>query len=140
MSIDQRDLILCVRKYRKYDDELKELNAKAYDIRQEKKIVELEMGDILKRATYSHIHKLELPDDKSEIRIARPEQWSKGWTLSVKELTTLVQAYFATPGPKTADGCVDYIVKQRRADLVSTEFSFSRIVRTDVDDANEGAE
>jgi hypothetical protein len=139
MSIDQRDLIQCVRKYRKYDDELKELNSKTYDIRQEKKLIELEMSDILKRPTYSHIHKLDLPDDKSEIKIARPEQWSKGWTLSVKELTTLVQAYFALPGSKTADGCVDYIVKQRRSDLVSTEFSFSRIVRVEVDD-NEGTE
>lgn len=141
MATDQRDLIQCVRKYRTYDSEIKKLNTASYDLREKKKLIELEMGDILRRQAFSHIHKLDLPDDKSEIRIARPEQWSKGWTLSVKDLTTLVQGYFALPGSKNADTCVEYIVKQRRADLVSTEFSFSRIVRADVDDEeHEGTE
>jgi hypothetical protein len=92
------------------------------------------MGDILKRPSFAHLHKLELPDDKSEIRIGRPEQWSRGWTLSAKELTGLVQSYFALPGPKTADTCLEYILKKRREDLISKDFSFTRIVRTDVDD------
>lgn len=136
-SLDQKDLISCVRKYRKYDDDLKKLNAAANELREKRKLVELEMGDILRRNAFSHIHKLDLPDDKSEIKIARPEQWSKGWTLSAKELATLVTAYFATPGPKNAADCVNYVVTQRKNDLVSKEFSFTRIIRTDVDDADD---
>ena len=132
--MDQKDLISCVRKYRKYDDDLKKLNAAATELREKRKLIELEMGDILRRNAFSQIHKLDLPDDKSEIKIARPEQWSRGWTLSVKELTTLVTSYFASPGPKTAKDCVDYVVAQRKSDLVSKDFSFTRIVRTDVDD------
>jgi hypothetical protein len=136
-KMDQKDLIACVRKYRKYDDDLKKLNAATNDLREKRKLVELEMGDILRRNAFSHIHKLDLPDDKSEIKIARPEQWSKGWTLSAKELATLVTAYFATPGPKTAKDCIEYVVTQRKNDLVSKEFSFTRIIRTDVDDDDE---
>jgi hypothetical protein len=135
--MDQKDLITCVRKYRKYDDDLKKLNAAANELREKRKLVELEMGDILRRPTFSQIHKLDLPDDKSEIRIARPEQWSRGWTLSAKELATLVSSYFATPGQKTAKDCVEYIVAQRKNDLVSKDFSFTRIIRTDVDDQDE---
>lgn len=132
--MDQKDLITCVRKYRKIDDDLKKLNAATTELREKRKLIELEMGDILRRNAFSQIHKLDLPDDKSEIKISRPEQWSRGWTLSVKELTSLVTSYFASPGPKTAKECIDYVVTQRKSDLVSKDFSFTRSLRTDVDD------
>lgn len=126
--MDQRDLIKCVRKYREYDDALKQLNSKANDLRERRKMVELEMGDILKRSDFSHIFKMELPDDKSAIKIQRPETWSKPWSLSVRELTALVQEYFRQPGTKDADTCLAYIVKKRKEDLIAKDFSFSRIL------------
>lgn len=133
--MDQRDLVKCVRKYREYDDALKQLNSKANELREKRKIVELEMGDILKRPNFSHLFKLELPDDKSAIKIQRPDTWSKPWNLSVRELTTLVQEYFNQPGVKDADTCLAYIVKRRKEDLVAKDFSFSRILTMEDNDA-----
>lgn len=126
--MDQRDLIHCVRKYREYDDTLKQLNAKANEIREKRKIIELEMGDILKRPNFSHIFKLEIADDKSAIKIQRPDTWSKPWNLSVRDLTALVQEYFRQPGTKDADTCLAYIVKRRKEDLIAKDFSFSRML------------
>jgi hypothetical protein len=137
MQQDQRDLVSCVRKYRAYDDHLKKLNNAANDVREKKKIVELEMGDILARPTFSHLHKLDISDDKSFIKISRPGQYSKGWSLSTRDLTTYLQEYFAKPGPKTAEDCAKYIIDKRRAELVSSDFSFSRILRLDDNTADE---
>lgn len=134
--MDQRDLIKCVRQYRQYDDALKQLNSKANEIREKRKIVELEMGDILKRPDFAHVFKLEIADDKSAIKIQRPDTWSKPWNLSVRDLTVLVQEYFQQPGVKDADTCLAYIVKRRKEDLVAKDFSFSRIVSLDDNDAN----
>lgn len=133
--MDQRDLITCVRKYREYDDELKELNARVNELREKRKIVELEMGDILKRPNFAHVFKLDIADDKSAIKIQRPDTWSKPWNLSVRELTTLVQEYFSQKGPKDADTCLAFIIKRRKDDLVAKDFSFSRIVRVEDNDA-----
>jgi hypothetical protein len=126
--MDQRDLIKCVRQYRQYDDALKQLNSKANEIREKRKIVELEMGDILKRPDFSHVFKLEIADDKSAIKIQRPDTWSKPWNMSVRDLSVLVQEYFQQPGIKDADTCLAYIIKRRKEDLVAKDFSFSRII------------
>ena len=131
MEQDQRDLVNCVRKYRLYDDHLKKLNTAANDVREKKKIIELEMSDILARNQFSHIHKLDISDDKSIIKISRPGQYSKGWSLSTRDLTTYLQEYFAKPGVKTAEDCAKYIIDKRRAELVSSDFSFSRILRAE---------
>ena len=127
MSQDQRDLVNCVRKYRTLDEKRVKYNEELAKIREEIKITELEMGDILKRSQYSHVFKLDIADDNSAILIQRPEQWSKPWSLSIKDLTTYVTEFFTNQThPKTPAACVAYVVNRRRKDLVSTDFSFSR--------------
>ena len=134
------ELIKCVRKYRNLDDQAKELNAKLYKLREDKKIVELEMTDILKSAQYATINKLELNDDNSVIRIKRPDTWSKPWSLSTKDLQTHLNAFWASGKPKTADECFKYIVDKRKSALIATDFSFTRAqLQQDSDDENAGA-
>ena len=41
--MDQRDLVRCIRKYRTYDNELKALNTQTHKLRENKKIVEMEI-------------------------------------------------------------------------------------------------
>lgn len=131
------ELIKCVRKYRALDDELKELNSKTYKLREDRKIVELEMSDILKSTNYATIHKLEIKDDNSVIKIQRPDMWSKPWSLSVKDLKMYLDEYWAKPGPKNADDCLKYIVDERKKNLVATEFAFTRNkLVLDSEDAN----
>lgn len=135
-SVDQKDLVRCVRKYRQYDDELKDLNAKANKIREDRRVVEMEMGDILRKTQYSQIHKLDIADDKSVIKIQRPEQWSKPWSLSAKDMARYIHEYFGNERTPSPTDCIEFIVKQKRKDLIATEFSFSRMLRLE-DNGNE---
>jgi hypothetical protein len=128
-AVDQRDLVKAVRKYRAYDDELKDLNAKVHKLRENKKFVENEMSDILRRANFQNLHKLEIQDDGSYIKIQRPQTWSKPWSLSQKELKDLIGSY---TGPIT--DLFRWIVERKKQDMVSQDFSFKRIMSVDTND------
>ena len=128
-SLDQRDLVKAVRKYRNLDDQLKELNTKTYKLREDKKFVENEMSDILRRANFQTLNKLEIQDDGSYIKIQRPETWSKPWSLSQKELKDLIGSY---SGPM--DGLFNWIVEHKKQDMVSKEFAFKRLTNVDSND------
>jgi hypothetical protein len=133
--MDQRDLVRAVRKYRNLDDELKELNAKVYKLREDKKFVENEMSDILRRANFQNLHKLEIQDDGSYIKIQRPETWSKPWSLSQKELKDLLSSY---TGP--ISDLFRWIVERKKQDMVSKEFAFKRLMAVDNNDGEGGTD
>jgi hypothetical protein len=133
--MDQRDLVRAVRKYRNLDDELKELNAKVYKLREDKKFVENEMSDILRRANFQNLHKLEIQDDGSYIKIQRPETWSKPWSLSQKELKDLLSTY---TGP--ISDLFRWIVERKKQDMVSKEFAFKRLMAVDNNDGEGGTD
>ena len=131
-TVDQRDLVKCVRKFRTLDDELKVANTRIHKLREDKKFVESEMSDILKRTAFQGINKLEIQDDGSFIKVQRPETWNKPWSLSQKELKEHISSY---SGP--LDGLFKYIVDRKKTDMVAKEFAFRRIVN--MDDNNDDA-
>jgi hypothetical protein len=136
-SIDQRDLVKAVRKYRSIDDELKDLNGKVYKLRENKKFVENEMSDILRRNNFQNLHKLEIQDDGSYIKIQRPDTWSKPWNLSQKELKELIASYVnggATGNKPWPEELFDWIVKTKKEDLVARDFAFKRVMSVDTND------
>jgi len=131
-TLDQRDLVKCVRKFRTLDDELKVVNSRVQKLREDKKFVESEMSDILRRTAFQGINKLEIQDDGSFIKVQRPETWNKPWSLSQKELKDLIGGY---SGP--LDGLFKWIVDRKKTDMVAKEFAFRRIVN--IDDNNDDA-
>jgi hypothetical protein len=131
-TVDQRDLVKCVRKFRTLDDELKVVNTRIHKLREDKKFVESEMSDILKRTAFQGINKLEIQDDGSFIKVQRPDTWNKPWSLSQKELKDLIGSY---SGP--LDGLFKWIVDRKKTDMVAKEFAFRRIVN--MDDNNDDA-
>jgi hypothetical protein len=131
-TLDQRDLVKCVRKFRTLDDELKVVNTRVHKLREDKKFVESEMSDILKRTAFQGINKLEIQDDGSFIKVQRPDTWNKPWSLSQKELKDLIGSY---SGP--LDGLFKWIVDRKKTDMVAKEFAFRRIVN--MDDNNDDA-
>lgn len=139
-SIDQRDLVKAVRKYRSLDDQLKALNTNVYKLREDKKFVENEMGDILRRANFRTLNKLEIQDDGSYIKIQRPETWSKPWSLSQKELKDLTASYFVSGISQSADGLVKWIVDHKKTDMIAKEFSFKRVMIVDNNDGDDETE
>jgi predicted nuclease with TOPRIM domain len=127
MSSTKAELVNCVRKYRTLDNRLKTLNQETQKLREDRKIIEMDMSDLLKTPEFATISKLEINDDNSYIKIQRPDMWSKPWSLSAKDLKTHLENFWRTNEPKTAETCYAYIVDKRKNDLVSTEFSFSRL-------------
>lgn len=125
---DQRDLVRCVRNYRSLDDKLKEFNKQVYKLREEKKLIEGEMSDILKRNHFQGISKLEIQDDGSFIKIARPDSWNKPWSMSVRDLQTKIQEYFKQTTNPTSDECFKFIVENKKKELVSKDFAFTRVL------------
>lgn len=121
----------CIRRYRDADNDISLLNKTVYNLREKRKILELELGSILKQPQFSGYEKLGLEDDGSTIRIQRPNAWSKPWSLSKKDLHDSVTNYFASTQTPTAEGCVEFITQQQKLKLVATDFNFTRIVKND---------
>lgn len=116
-----------INTYRKLDDELKDINAKALDIRREKKTIEADMSLVLSQPEFQQYDKLESKEDSSIIKIQRPGGWTKGWTLSKSELMEGLDLYFSkNENRASAEGCYAFIVERQKPKMVATEFSFDR--------------
>jgi len=123
-----------IRNYREIDDELRDLNKQVYEKRDARKIVELDIAEILKRPEFSEFKKVKVEEDGSTISIKRPSEWTKPWSLSQKDLKELTNQYFASATQINADGLFKWIVENRKREMVSEEFSFTRTVPGDNDE------
>jgi hypothetical protein len=129
-----------VRKYRSLDDQIKEINTTVYKLREDKKFVENEMSDILRRTNFQNLHKLEIQDDGSYIKIQRPETWSKPWSLSQKELKDLIASYVnggARGNKPWPEELFDWIVNSKKTSMVAKEFAFKRVMSVDNNDGDD---
>jgi len=128
------ELKKCIKSYREIDDDLRKLNAVVYEKRDARKIVEMQIADIVKRPEFSEFKKMKIEEDGSTISIKRPAEWTKPWTLSQKDLKDITAQYFASATQINAEGLVKFIVDTRKAALVADEFSFARTVPGDNDE------
>jgi hypothetical protein len=128
MSEAITNLKRCVKEYREIDNEIRELNKTVYSKREDRKVLEMEMSDIIKLPQFSSIDKLKFDDDNSTIKIGRPGTYNKAWSLSKKELETLLTTYFAMFANPDAAGCIKYIIEERQKALVGKEFDFTRVI------------
>ena len=123
------DLKRCVKQYRDVDNDLRVLNKTVYEKREARKIVEMEMSDLIKLPQFGSVDKLKIDDDGSCIKIQRPDTYTKAWSLSKKELENLVGLYFQSTMSPNAEDCIAFIVGQRKRALVGKDFEFSRVVQ-----------
>ena len=119
------DLKNCIRKYQRIDNELQDLNKTVYSLREDRKIVELEMVDVVKQTQFETINTFKL-EDGSTIRIQRPQKWSKPWSMSRRDLAQYVEEYFNSTEEPSAKQCIWFITQMKERTLVSTDFSFTR--------------
>jgi hypothetical protein len=125
------DLKRCVKQYRDVDNEIRVLNKNVYEKREARRIVEMEMCDLIKLPQFNSVDKLKIDDDGSCIKIQRPETYAKAWNLSKKDLETLVVRYFQSTHVPNAEECISYIIDQRKRALVAKDFEFTRVVKED---------
>lgn len=116
------------RDYRTYDNELRQLNNRVYELRDVRKGVELLMIDILKQDAFKEYNKLKIEDDGSIIKIQRPQTWNKPWSISQKELKTLLDSYFDSTKNSNSTDCFNYILTSKKATLLADEFAITRTV------------
>ena len=122
------DLKRCIKQYRDVDNELRVLNKQVSEKRESRKIVEMEMADLIKLPQFDGYDKLKIDDDGSTIKIQRPETYMKAWSISQKDLKSLVDEYFSMPGIKNSDDCFQFVVSERKKGLIAKEFDFTRLI------------
>ena len=123
-----RDLKRCVKQYREVDDELRVLNHEVHQKREARKIVEMELADLMKVEQFVNFRKLKIEEDGSTITIQRPQEWSKPWSLSKKDLKDLLERYFNSTVQPSPDKAFEFITEAQKTKLTSSDFSFTRAV------------
>jgi len=123
-----RDLKRCVQQYRKVDDELRILNHEVYNKRESRKIVEMELADLMKVEQFVNFRKLKIEEDGSIITIQRPQEWTKPWSLSKKDLKDSLERYFNSTVQPSPDKAFEFITEAQKTKLTSLDFNFSRVV------------
>ncbi len=117
------DLKQCIKDYRNLDNQRRNLNAQVSEVREEIKMKEMEMQDILKSPQFTGYDRLRIEDDGSEIKIQR--QWVKPISFTQGSLQKSLVEFFGDP--QKAKECFEYIVREHKKNSVSTEFKFTRI-------------
>lgn len=124
-----------MKRYRQLDDAIRELNKQVNNLRQERKIREIEIGDILKDQQFININVLKVEDDGSTIKVQRPNAWTKGWSLSKRDLQNYLDHYFENAGRNAnREDCFNFIVEQQKQDAVATEFKLTRFIPNEEND------
>jgi hypothetical protein len=121
------ELKQCLVKYRDLDDKLREVNKIAHNLRENRKIVEFEMSDILKTPQMAGVGSLRLENDNSMIKIQRPGTYNRPWSLSKRDLQSYIDHYFETAGAAAnRRDLFEFIVRMQKENSVETDFKFTR--------------
>ena len=101
---------------------LSEVNARATDLRDQRRSLELDLT-----AAYAEARVKEPLPDKIELlashlvfQVKKPGEWKKGWTLSKKQL----QDYLVEILPGSGADVMKEIVRRHEPKLTATEYSF----------------
>lgn len=101
---------------------LSEVNARATDLRDQRRGLELDLA-----AAYAEAHVKEPLPDKIELKasqmvfqVKKPGEWKKGWTLSKKQL----HDYLTEILPEHGADVMKEIVRRHEPKLTATDYSF----------------
>jgi hypothetical protein len=101
---------------------LSEVNARATDLRDQRRTLELDLA-----AAYGEAHRTEPLPDKIELKasqlvfqVKKPGEWKKGWTLSKKQL----HDYLTEILPERGADVMKEIVRRHEPKLTATDYSF----------------
>ena len=106
-------------KYLDINKKLGEVNARAAELRDEKRVAEFDLA-----AAYAEEKdlpdKIELKQSHLVFQMKKPGEWKKGWTLSKKQL----QEYLIEILPGHGEDVMREIVRRHEPKLVGTDYSF----------------
>ena len=124
---DVNNLRIEITQYSVVDDEIKRLNKDLAEAREQRRLIEDRITVLLATPQFAEYKRLSVSSDNYIIKIKRPQQWEKPWSLSRTALQLYLLEYFRVEGERTAQGCYDYILLRNKH--VATQFALERIVQ-----------
>lgn len=108
-----------IAKYLEITKRLNEINARAGELRDERRTVELDLAAAY-ASTSSLPEKIGLNSSQMMFTVKKPGEWKKGWTLSKKQL----EEYLLEILPDRGEEVMREIVRRHEEKLVATDYSF----------------
>ena len=101
---------------------LSEVNARATDLRDERRTLELDLAAAYAEAQRREPlpEKIELKSSQLIFQVKKPGEWKKGWTLSKKQL----HDYLLEILPEHGEDVMREIVRRHEPKLTATDYSF----------------
>jgi hypothetical protein len=101
---------------------LSEVNARATDLRDQRRTLELDLAAAYAEADRREPlpEKIELKSSQLVFQVKKPGEWKKGWTLSKKQL----QDYLLEILPEHGEDVMREIVRRHEPKLTATDYSF----------------
>lgn len=101
---------------------LSEVNARATDLRDERRSLELDLAAAYAEAQRREPlpEKIELKSSQLVFQVKKPGEWKKGWTLSKKQL----HDYLLEILPEHGEDVMREIVRRHEPKLTATDYSF----------------
>lgn len=101
---------------------LSEINARAGDLRDQRRSLELDLAAAYAEARVKEPlpDKIELKTSQLVFQVRKPGEWKKGWTLSKKQL----HDYLLEILPEHGEDVMREIVRRHEPKLTATDYSF----------------
>jgi len=101
---------------------LSEINARAGDLRDQRRSLELDLAAAYAEARVKEPlpDKIELKTSQLVFQVKKPGEWKKGWTLSKKQL----HDYLLEILPEHGEDVMREIVRRHEPKLTATDYSF----------------
>lgn len=101
---------------------LSEINARANDLRDHRRTLELDLAAAYAEARVKEPlpDKIELKTSQLVFQVKKPGEWKKGWTLSKKQL----HDYLLEILPEHGEDVMREIVRRHEPKLTATDYSF----------------
>lgn len=106
------------------DDQIIALNRQLSELRLQRKRQEEQIVNVLRLPEYSTYNRLSVSADNSTIKVYRPREWNKAWTLPKSTLLDLLRRYFQQTTNANAEDCYRMIVDSNT--VMAETFSIER--------------
>jgi hypothetical protein len=108
--------------YLEVNKRLADVNARANDLRDERRTLELDLVATYNEAKFKEPlpDKIELKQSQMVFQVKKPGEWKKGWTMSKKQL----MEYLTDILPEHGEDVMKEIVRRHEPKLTATDYSF----------------
>lgn len=115
-----------VGRYTELDNRIRELNRQVLPLREQRKMVELELVDILKTPAFAQTKNFQFQG--STFTAKEPGTWRATWYLTQGDLRNDLVTFWTSGKPMFSENCFQHIVENVRSRTRATEWQIIRRV------------